>query len=81
MLMALAGQRYLLGSVHLIGAGQSGVPPHVSLLPRYSRTEPYAMRFVECWFPAPRCSSGLRWADAGADQFDRCAHHGRGGGE
>jgi hypothetical protein len=30
MLMALAGQRYLVGSVHLIGAGQSGVPPHAS---------------------------------------------------
>jgi hypothetical protein len=79
MLMALAGQRYLVGSVHLIGAGQSGVPPHASLLPRCSGTEPYAMRFVECWFPTPRCSSRLRWADAGAYQFDRCAHHGPGG--
>jgi hypothetical protein len=81
MLMALAGQRSLVGSIHPIGAGQSGVPPHASLPQRRARTEPYARRFVECWSPAPRCSSRLRWADTGAYQFDRCAHHGPGGGE
>jgi hypothetical protein len=71
----------LVGGVHPIGAGKSGVPPHASLPQRRARTELHAMRFVESWSSALRCSSRLRWADARACQFDRCAHHGPGGWE